>query len=518
MKDLEKGQKISDAMNGIGDDLIRDAEDHVPQALPKKKNGWVKWVGIAVAACLMLAAIPFALQRWAPDKGETHSSTDILETKNYDVISTEVICGSEYSKPPVSPVSIEGDLYEGAPEVFYKADGTAGVTGSPSGSMIEGKEGITPSEALPDDPGTASEPMEEVKVPDAHQLTAAAWNDNEHYLMWQDLFVVNGQNKGAVGKFSGFSGAGNDWHMNSQNRVKVSVVCAGAPAAGASVCLMDGETVTFSAKTDANGIVYLFGTGTSVSVTDGESTKTVTVDGQKELTVEVENIPGKENIIEIMYVIDVTGSMGDELSYLKSELENVVKRVVAENTGVRIRLSILCYRDDGDEEKFFYVDFLDVTDPEKCTAMLNQLRKVDAHGGGDYEEAVDEALEMAVTKYWSPNTTKLMFHVLDAPAHSEDVFKTRLSNAVKKAAETGIRICPVVASGADEVVEYTCRSEAILTGGTYVYLTDDSGIGGVHLDPHIPDAVHEYLDDLMVRLINGYHTGTFTEPVAWSAK
>ena len=59
------------------------------------------------------------------------------------------------------------------------------------------------------------------------------------------------------------------------------------------------------------------------------------------------------------------------------------------------------------------------------------------------------------------------------------------------------------------------RQEAIYTGGTFIFVTDDSGIGGQHLDPDIPDAVVERLNDLMVRIVDGYHTGTFAEPVAW---
>ena len=42
----------------------------------------------------------------------------------------------------------------------------------------------------------------------------------------------------------------------------------------------------------------------------------------------------------------------------------------------------------------------------------------------------------------------------------------------------------------------------VTTAGTYVFLTDDSGIGGPHLDATVGDYEVEYLNELMIRLIN----------------
>jgi hypothetical protein len=87
--------------------------------------------------------------------------------------------------------------------------------------------------------------------------------------------------------------------------------------------------------------------------------------------------------------------------------------------------------------------------------------------------------------------------------------------AVTAAAKKGIRICPVLCSGADTLTEYVMRQAAIYTGGTFVFVTDDSGIGGAHHDPQLPNVTVEKLNSLMVRLINGYHSGVFAEPIDW---
>ena len=53
-----------------------------------------------------------------------------------------------------------------------------------------------------------------------------------------------------------------------------------------------------------------------------------------------------------------------------------------------------------------------------------------------------------------------------------------------------------------------------MTNGTYVYLTDDSGIGNSHLEATVEEKpVVEYLNNSLVRLIKGYHTGIFEDPI-----
>ena len=141
------------------------------------------------------------------------------------------------------------------------------------------------------------------------------------------------------------------------------------------------------------------------------------------------------------------------------------------------------------------------------------MRKEDATGGGDYPEAMDEALDLAIKKDWGEeNATRLLFLVLDAPPHDSEQNALTAFGAIRGAAEKGIRLCPVLCSGADRLTEYVTRVGALWTGGTSIFITDDSGIGGGHLDPDLPQATVERLNDLLVRLIVGYHTGDFGTP------
>ena len=52
--------------------------------------------------------------------------------------------------------------------------------------------------------------------------------------------------------------------------------------------------------------------------------------------------------------------------------------------------------------------------------------------------------------------------------------------------------------------------------GYYLYITDESGVGEEHLEGSVEERpVVEYLNDALVRLINGYHSGHFADPIPY---
>ncbi len=65
----------------------------------------------------------------------------------------------------------------------------------------------------------------------------------------------------------------------------------------------------------------------------------------------------------------------------------------------------------------------------------------------------------------------------------------------------------MVASNADRATELFGRAAAIVTNGTYVFLTDDSGVGDEHLEPIVGSYDVELLHDVIVRIINEHRPG-----------
>ena len=94
--------------------------------------------------------------------------------------------------------------------------------------------------------------------------------------------------------------------------------------------------------------------------------------------------------------------------------------------------------------------------------------------------------------------------LLDAPPHKRNDVIESLQFSIPRYASHGIRIIPVAASGIDKQTESFLRFTAISTDGTYVFLTNHSGVGGDHIEATVGDYEVELLNELIVRLINQY--------------
>lgn len=179
-------------------------------------------------------------------------------------------------------------------------------------------------------------------------------------------------------------------------------------------------------------------------------------------------------------------------------MKDVIARAAAATGGLAIRTGAVVYRDHGDE----YLNRISrLTDDIATTQAF--IDKQEANGGGDYEEAVPEALMAALNSAgWDPNArARIAFIILDAPCHKDSATLALLHEQVRNAAALGVRLVPVVCSGLDESGEYLMRAIALATNGTSFFLTDDSGIGHTHLKPTTDSLKVEHLNDMLVRTI-----------------
>ncbi len=335
--------------------------------------------------------------------------------------------------------------------------------------------------------------------PQAGLLTGGEWRDNFHWNDWVSLYQSHEE----------WENYRDTWRIEFDVRHEVIVTANGEPVEGAEVRIIYPDTNGIdTAVTDNNGKAYLFIEKTDeiggIDVTYGNLSVTVDdVSLSKDTTHNIDFETAVEQAapaLDLMLMVDTTGSMSDELEYLKEELQNVVERVAEENGNLPIRVSVNFYRDEGDEYIVRYYPF--TTDIDLA---VNTIGEQEAMGGGDFPEAVHTALDVAVNQQeWSENATKLMFFVLDAPPHEDTQIIDQVNTLTAKAAAEGIRIIPVASSGIDKSTEYLLRTLAFTTGGTYTFLTDDSGIGGSHLQPTIGEYQVEKLNDMMVRIISDY--------------
>ncbi len=331
-------------------------------------------------------------------------------------------------------------------------------------------------------------------------ITAGEWSDLDNWSFWLNL-----------GQKADFKGMPSYWSFYNNNRISVLVTNdIGAPIVNAPVALKRNGTDIYKTTTDNKGKAELWIGLTQKTTTTDTAGLTIEIDnglvtytGVRMYADGINRITAMQksyiNRAEIALVVDATGSMGDEMSYLKTELNNVISRVKSANPNATIATSALFYRDQGDEYLTRSSGFT-----ENINVTMDFINRQAAGGGGDFPEAVHTALDEAVTRLqWSNSSrSRILFLLLDAPPHHEQDVIASLQKSVTAAAAAGIRIIPITASGIDKETEYLMRSMALSTGGTYVFITDDSGVGNDHLEASVGDYQVEKLNDLMVRLIN----------------
>jgi len=335
----------------------------------------------------------------------------------------------------------------------------------------------------------------------AGTLTAGEVNDFAKWSFWDKL--ASEKYKEHVAK----------WGLHAQKRYRVLLENEqGAPMVDASVELINKSgKVIFAGKTDNTGHAELWA--------DFQNTKSepksirCTYKGQtkslnnpkawpKLNTLQLSSACEAPEAVDVFFVVDATGSMSDEIRYLKAEMQDVISRSENAVKGTTIRTGALVYRDHGDS---YLTRISPLSDSISTTQTF--IDKQEAAGGGDYEEAIPEALYAAVDAAdWSKEArARIVFLVLDAPCHKDH--SAKLKQTIESAARQGIRIVPIVCSGLREDGEVLMREIALLTNGTSFFLTDDSGVGNPHHKPTTDKPLKvEHLNDMMVRTIIEFAT------------
>lgn len=370
--------------------------------------------------------------------------------------------------------------------------GTGG-TGADSSDGVSIPAPIDPGQSI--DPGT---------------LTAGDYDDHLNPHLYQNYAHDYLQNRG-------------QWidtpRLDFNNRILIQVTgISGQPVADAKVQVTVNNSQTTTLYTAANGQTSVY---SGLDSLNGDFTlKVVAKDGtQAEQLIDLQNALKAGQIyvslatdsqygtrstpVDLMFVIDTTGSMRDELRFLQTELSDIINAIPNQQTNTNIGL--VFYRDYGDT----YVVRAHGFSEDINTVQLN-LNQEQAQGGGDYPEAMDQALNAAIAADWRTDSRKVLFLLADAPPHGDRMRATW--EAAEKARRENIHLVPIAASGVAEDAEYIMRSVAALTHSRYLFLTDDSGFGLPHAAPDVDCYVVTSLRSTMIRAMNSLVTGQRAEP------
>ena len=179
----------------------------------------------------------------------------------------------------------------------------------------------------------------------------------------------------------------------------------------------------------------------------------------------VDTTTGSNATLEMVFVLDTTGSMGGLLEGAKQRIWGIVNEVMQSSSHPNVRIGLVAFRDRGDEYVTSVVPLTD--DLDKVYTTLMDYR---AAGGGDTAENVRRALTDAIDEAgWSRqsrNLAQIIFLVGDAPPHDDYRNERDTLESARIAVERGMVVNTIQCGNA---IETRAAWEAIAQRGEGQY-------------------------------------------------
>ncbi len=364
---------------------------------------------------------------------------------------------------------------------------------SESGSRAEDSEDVAEdSEDVAEVKEDGAEGYEERVQP---ALSAGEVNDNER---WDEYLQYRDQYTGPTI---------HDVDISERYIVTVSD-SAGETVPNAEVRVSSGDAVLFEGRTYANGQTLFFPLAFAASEGAESFTLSVEKDGATQqlefvrgenrdwdVTLELDQAATEGVPLDILFLLDSTGSMADEIDQIKATLLSISSRISDLPSQPDLRFGMVAYRDRGDAFVTRVYDF--EPDPRR---FVETIRGVVAHGGDDYPESLNEALHVAVHEpEWRPgDAIRLMFLIADAPPHLDYQDDYSYADDMIEAHRQGIKTFSIASSGLDQQGEYVFRQIAQHTMGRFIFIVYGAGGTTSH---SVSDYTIGRLDDLVVSLV-----------------
>lgn len=149
-------------------------------------------------------------------------------------------------------------------------------------------------------------------------------------------------------------------------------------------------------------------------------------------------IKAEQPAVEVVFVIDTTGSMGGLIASAKEKVWAIANTLATAKPAPTIKMGLVGYRDRGDA-------YITKVTPlsEDLDTVFKDLMGFQAGGGGDGPESVNQALHEAITKInWSSDkkTYRVIFLIGDAPPHMDYLNEVQYPASCELAAKADIVI------------------------------------------------------------------------------
>ncbi|HOX11369.1 MAG TPA: VWA domain-containing protein [Spirochaetia bacterium] len=364
------------------------------------------------------------------------------------------------------PETKPSDDYSPKPPVPPPAPGPSGDKGSAAAAASESlkmeefsKDRAAGAPASPSAPGRPSAP------PSASGLKAGFSDDNAQF----NYFLGFLEEFGHVPNHA----------LEIGERITLRIQdSAGKAVPNARVAVRAGTRVLDQGLSYADGTFRLYPliyetTAASLSVRvesqSGSASLDVTRDGPRRVVVKLDRprvLPAPLPL-DVLFVLDTTGSMGEEIERLRDTIEIVHANIRAMTPKPAVRFGMVLYKDRGDEYVTQVVPFT-----ADLPAFQAALAEVYASGGGDTPEDLQAALEDSLKKMdWNKDGVRTAFVITDAEPHLDYGQSYTYAHAAKDARARGIRFHTIGTGGLAVEGEYVLRQLAQFTEGKYIFLT-----------------------------------------------
>jgi Mg-chelatase subunit ChlD len=178
--------------------------------------------------------------------------------------------------------------------------------------------------------------------------------------------------------------------------------------------------------------------------------------------------------LELVFVLDTTGSMGGLIEGAKQRIWGIVNEVMQTPARPQVRVGLVAYRDNSDQ---YVTQILPLTnDLDKVYTTLMDFQ---AGGGGDWPENVRRALADGVRDAgWSrpsPNVAQILFLVGDAPPHEDYRQEPDTLTTTAEAVQRGMTV-NTIQCGAAQDTRRAWEQIARRGEGQYFAIAQDGGV------------------------------------------
>ena len=181
--------------------------------------------------------------------------------------------------------------------------------------------------------------------------------------------------------------------------------------------------------------------------------------------------PTQTKKIQVVFVLDTTGSMSGLISTAKQKIWSIASSMASAQNAPEIEIGLVAYRDRGDAYVTRVTDLSADLDSVYATLMDFQ-----ADGGGDTPESVNAALSAAIDQIsWdqNQNTYQVVFLVGDAPPHMDYPGEQQFPALARRAASRNIVLNAIRCGNNDNTAQHW-QQIASLGHGSYFTVDQDA--------------------------------------------